>query len=1178
MLKRFYPLTLLILSPVLGFTAETELALLSAFTHPMTWNLEKEGLDEQLEEEILQHSTTESGHPLIRFKLTSENGWFITEGIRTLQPHDNRQLSVQVHLLPPQTWSQPLRKLSLNIPLDLHWRKRVFFQGDYGLEWDTRYFYQFHLDTIGRILEHPERNEWRHFSLHYLTPHQGLLQKAESRRTPFLKMQEASAMPPFVQVYDEQGGYSLFFENLERHSPSGFQVDAAGEGAVEWEWWSSSFPELHPGSSESLPLFEAPRIVHLFHDQGLAALRTRRTLLLNQWAFSSHPDSDAGLREQPWVADADTVDLEYVTGGWPLRQGELSPKETVHVKISGQPVPSQTRPLAFWPDGSVKWLSVTATFDQHTYKEPEELSPQRPEDSSITLRTSHALPFSLETSPSEKSPAFTQPIQIRHNSKRVVIDTGKLVVELDHGVKWLKSIRQQGEELLDTQHPTGLLYAQYVLNGELESGSRFTRRGDTDYAELAIEHIEVLEHGPLRAQLLLKGTIPNREPTPVTLYLTFHAGLPVIDIQVSVEFRFNDPRKTFLTGMGIDLPLRENGRYQMSFAGKTLPENNRIGRLLQLTPLSGWLQTDASATTYLERSPGWAAFSNERRTIGVALRNFWQQAPSAITLSEDERLLRLELWPEAAGPMDVRRYSEYPHRSQGESVSGNNTWVEQTYYPQYPFYGISRTREFRLMFLPANSTPKVESYAADLESRPLLYAGWDRYRNSGTSLQAPDKEAWPTAWAGWTRLAQFWLFHQHLHGWYGFWEYGDIQHQYRRGYGWILSLPQLAQELKKSPSQRQAFRGRGHRSADYTPNNDWAFDNGRWGWTNTEGLPNLFLQNEYMRNGQRQVFFAAEALARYSRDVVTRQSGQWFGAGTRHGVQPWSDGNHEPRQTTLTEWRPHFYLSGGEWRSRHVFENLFENAYNQRTYTVHAHHSAILQGFLFRWELTGKREDGERLRRYVHHFTSRQGLYIRPSIRFPQITATDAPSELNSGNMFFHTFGGMHAILDYYRLTQDPKVRTAFLAMGKSILADQERYQALESGPRFESIWGALALISETTEDPEPYRHLLKQFFFKRGALMTYQPVTQNSQHWSGPTGHLAFSIPGIHFWNNWAPDVLSVIGDQELHTDELTREMQRIETQGSPRTPAFLDWQSRYDKDPVVREWLQPWWPIPAP
>jgi len=46
-----------------------------------------------------------------------------------------------------------------------------------------------------------------------------------------------------------------------------------------------------------------------------------------------------------------------------------------------------------------------------------------------------------------------------------------------------------------------------------------------------------------------------------------------------------------------------------------------------------------------------------------------------------------------------------------------------------------------------------------------------------------------------------------------------------------------------------------------------------------------------------ELFFFMEANARHVRDVDARHAGRWFGNGTRHGVQHWSDGNHEERQT-----------------------------------------------------------------------------------------------------------------------------------------------------------------------------------------------------------------------------------------------------------------------------------------
>src|SRR5690606_4736408 len=66
-------------------------------------------------------------------------------------------------------------------------------------------------------------------------------------------------------------------------------------------------------------------------------------------------------------------------------------------------------------------------------------------------------------------------------------------------------------------------------------------------------------------------------------------------------------------------------------------------------------------------SPGWLeAQGNQVRLLAIC-RNFWQTAPKAISLrrnADGSGALQLGLWPEEGAAMDVRRYSNYPHRSQ----------------------------------------------------------------------------------------------------------------------------------------------------------------------------------------------------------------------------------------------------------------------------------------------------------------------------------------------------------------------------------------------------------------------------------------------------------------------------------------------------------------------------------
>lgn len=531
-----------------------------------------------------------------------------------------------------------------------------------------------------------------------------------------------------------------------------------------------------------------------------------------------------------------------------------------------------------------------------------------------------------------------------------------------------------------------------------------------------------------------------------------------------------------------------------------------------------------------------------------------------------------EFWPATAPLMDVRRYSNWPHRAQGESVPPDDDhWVQSEYYPKEPFTGVSRTHEMLFTVQPVGAEESPESLAADFQSPPLLYAGWDRYASTGVVLSTPDREQWLRSWEAWTRLTNFWLWHQTLHHWQGFWNFGDVRHRFRSGYGEIVS----PSKLQKAVAGEIALK-RKEGTLDYVPSNDWAYDNGRWGWSNTEGLPNLFLQNEYLRNGNRAVYFASEALARHSRDVVTRQEGYWFGRGTRHGVQHWSDGNHEERQTTITEYRLNYFLSG-DGRTRDVIENLYKGVYSKRPLWRHAWHSGRLGGLFFHWELTGDKREAEQFKRYVGLFASPEGLYVEPNVQFPGPVAANEPGGLNNGSMFFHTFGGMHALVEYYQITKDPTLRNAVIGMADSMMKNPEIARRARAGSTSMNavFWPAVAFAALHATDPAPYREFMREFLEAGGWRLQYQTVTENPRHWSGPSGMLRNNVSVSFFWNNWAPFIAAAMDSGEVWNRDIERGYARIEETGDGNPSPRTSWQNEFDDVPGLESYLetqQPW------
>ena len=210
--------------------------------------------------------------------------------------------------------------------------------------------------------------------------------------------------------------------------------------------------------------------------------------------------------------------------------------------------------------------------------------------------------------------------------------------------------------------------------------------------------------------------------------------------------------------------------------------------------------------------------------------------------------------------------------------------------------------------------------------------------------------------------------------------------------------------------------------------------------------------------------------------------GKWFGLGTRHGVQHWSDGNHEERQTTFTEQRFHYLLTG-EPRTREWNRELTDRWYLRTPCSVHAAHSGRSYGLLTCWEISGDPELGRVLRDYMRVLATPAGIAISTPVGFPEGKATGAAKGLNEANMFFHTFGAMHAMLEYVYLTGDEQVAASIIRTADA---------ALQGGPRAvgDMLRKAVARGSGSTPDPSPTARLLAQWCADAGARYAYQQVT----------------------------------------------------------------------------------------
>ncbi len=1046
---------------------------------------------------------------------------------------NGRQVVMGIEL--PSTKAEEGAQVEWQLPLALNPRKRVFFLSDHGLPWETRYFFQLTYEPragIGRhqqsVLKTPDRNEWRYFALEQFAPQAYRLWKSESDTTAPLIMHEGRQPAPIVQIYDEAGGVSVEYPRLRAASPSSLRVDAAGGGTVQITFSTG-----------------AKQTVILSAQESEEAVLKAREDFAQRYAsqFTPRPDFQTILQEPRWLTQAPEEKGRplYVSGGYPFARGTLRKVDDIAVHADSEAVPLQVKALAYWPDRSIKWAHLLFPID------PAKASAAAPAPR-ISLRKGTFLPVKVEAHRQEKPPSGPT-LAVQTGAKgELTVRNGDLEIELATGADWLRRLTWKGETVVDASLSSAQASAYYHYRLAPTLVFPFAKKpqgGKDDPGILKVDHVSVEESGPLRAVIRLEGLTTNQEPTRVVLRMEFLAGRPEIRLTHTAIFRFLDPRKTFLTGMGLEFPLPKalgsahQELFQRTVEYRVLKENGNVVD-------GGGKQPDS-----------WLSLESDGTALTAAIRNFRQSAPKALVAEKGR--LRFELWPHQAEPMDVRRYSNYLHAAQLEGPTGmKEDWVQKVYYTTEPFFGVSRTHEMLLAF--GTGEEKAAAAVADFESPPLLYAGWNAYTEAQVVLPAATARQWPRAWDTWTHLTQFFLYHRELHRWYGFWNYGDFRHRFRSGYGWTHPAKPLADLVtRRAPDEPATVRE--SRVRDYFPPNDWNYDNGAYGWSNTEGLPGLFLQHEYLRHGNRVVYFAAEALARYSRDVITRQEGRWLGRGTRHGVQPWSDGNHDERQTTITEYRLHYFLSG-EGRSRDVINHLYEHAYTQDVVKNTSFHSARLGGLLFHWEMTGDPAEREQLRRYISFFLDEKGIFVEPAVKFPGPVSIDEPGKLNSGTMFFHTFGGMHALLEYQQLVDDPEVKRALIAMADASI----QRPSIEKGllGKGDYSWPPVAYAALHADDPAPYRQFLTRYITAgAGGRGLYQPVSRLPD---GPNAFMAQSVALTFFWANWAPYVMKAIGS-EVWTPRIEATLQQLETLSRVRNPT--GWQSDYDRYPELQSYL---------
>ncbi len=146
--------------------------------------------------------------------------------------------------------------------------------------------------------------------------------------------------------------------------------------------------------------------------RGPAAVLTDETFAQGAWCH--------------WLDDRAPDVATGVTWGMPWPRSKHSPRTSFSLRDrDGQRVPLQTWPLAYWPDGSLKWTAHALAPD-------------------VTLAST-----AFQVEPGQKGPAPATALKIKQDAGAIEIDTGVMTCRvLRQGAVCIDSIRRGTQDLL----------------------------------------------------------------------------------------------------------------------------------------------------------------------------------------------------------------------------------------------------------------------------------------------------------------------------------------------------------------------------------------------------------------------------------------------------------------------------------------------------------------------------------------------------------------------------------------------------------------------------------------------------------------------------------------------------------------------------------------------------------
>ncbi|KAH8646843.1 hypothetical protein BX600DRAFT_518865 [Xylariales sp. PMI_506] len=611
-----------------------------------------------------------------------------------------------------------------------------------------------------------------------------------------------------------------------------------------------------------------------------------------------------------------------VSFGVPWPKGLYQRGQTFVIEGSGEEYELGSREIAFWPDGSLKWTahSLSSNVEQsesYTVKGSASGSAGQPGVSvdtkspeiSISTRLGLQVKFSqpghssifksiqlkgqqvctgatlIASINKEEFVTKVNGIQVENaTASRVVIKVSGVVVSSDKHKEHLPfdvrvyvysdaptiKIAHSFIHDLNPDEPLTSLGLRFLVPlGNTELYNRHIRLGGAQGGILKeeVQGLSGLRHGP---------TIQNRIDQTAGKVVTLTEG----------EWQRTELNK----GLSYIPSWDAYSLAQLSSDGFTIKKRTKAG--------CSWVKVTgggrADGTAYIG--------SADQGGLAVGMSDFWERYPTQIdldNLTKEEGTITTWLYSPLAEPLETTPYHDglgldtYPKQLEALNVT------YEDYEPGFATAnGIGRSNQFFIRpYLATPSNEELSSFGSVVRDPPRLiptaeymhstgvfYGSWaPDFRTLGYSPSKEESDIEKNL----DLLFNYYRDQVEQQRWYGFWDYGDVQHTY--------------------DPYRHA----------------WRYDVGGFAWDNSELSTDLWLWLYFLHTGRADAFKMAEAMTRHTGEVDVYHSGQFKGFGTRHGVQHWSDSSKQLRISSVLYRRIYFYLTGDE-RIGDLIEELQE--------------------------------------------------------------------------------------------------------------------------------------------------------------------------------------------------------------------------------------------------------------